>query len=492
MGAAPPRELLLKLSNGSSMLVPASLGSITTYVLIEQEAWFEKELDFLYRWVRPGMIVIDIGANLGVYSLPLTRLVGPAGRVFAYEPGSQPRGLLHKSAALDPEGNLEVIALALSDGEREGRLSIGRSSELGSLGGTGDGEAVRITSLDLEDARRGWAAPDFVKIDAEGEEGRILRGGQGFFARHSPLVMFEIKAGLTVNEELRADLSAMGYGIYRLLAGAPILVPDRPGTPLDAFELNLFAAKPDRARALALEGLLVDQATTWAPDEAARERALSFLQAQSFGNDLASRIQGPPALDPDYRDALAAYAHWRQPAVPIAERYAALMLACRLLEALCTRAPSFARLSTFARAAWDAGLRGQSVGILQQLIGRANRATIAITEPLWPACPRYEAVVPGAETGAWLVAAAIEQFERTSTHSSQFGPASPYLSWLCSTPFASAEMERRRVLTALRDGQRPVIPQRLRAAAADNLNPDIWQARFLGGEAAKRSRRRTR
>lgn len=80
------RELLVKLANGSSMFVPATLDQITTYVLLEQEAWFEKELDFLHRWIGPGMVVIDIGANLGVYSLPLRRLVGPEGRVFAYEP----------------------------------------------------------------------------------------------------------------------------------------------------------------------------------------------------------------------------------------------------------------------------------------------------------------------------------------------------------------------------------------------------------------------
>ena len=141
------RELLVKLANGSSMFVPATLDQITTYVLLEQEAWFEKELDFLHQWIGPGMVVIDIGANLGVYSLPLRRLVGPEGRVFAYEPGSRPRALLLKSAALDPGRNLEVIAAALSDGEREGRLSIGRSSELASLGGDGESEAVRITEI---------------------------------------------------------------------------------------------------------------------------------------------------------------------------------------------------------------------------------------------------------------------------------------------------------------------------------------------------------
>src|ERR1700730_9946198 len=85
--------LELRCFDAVTLAVPASLQSITAYVLLEQECWFEKEMDFLRRWLRPGMTVIDIGANLGVYSLPMARLVGKTGHVFAYEPGSDARTL---------------------------------------------------------------------------------------------------------------------------------------------------------------------------------------------------------------------------------------------------------------------------------------------------------------------------------------------------------------------------------------------------------------
>jgi FkbM family methyltransferase len=91
--------------------------------------------------------------------------------------------------------NLIISPLALSDREREGLLVFGASSELNALGDSGPGEPVRITSLDNESAARGWPSPDFVKIDAEGEEERILAGGRNFFVRYSPLIMFEIRAG---------------------------------------------------------------------------------------------------------------------------------------------------------------------------------------------------------------------------------------------------------------------------------------------------------
>jgi hypothetical protein len=158
--------------------------------------------------------------------------------------------------------------------------------------------------------------------------------------------------------------------------------------------------------------------------EAADQGGTAFLQRQPFAIALPSVCERSD-LGPDYRDALAAYAAWRSTANSLAERYAALCYACHRLEALCSHAPTFPRLSTFARAAWDAGMRGKSVQALEQLIAMANRATISIAEPFWPACPRYETVDPGKDIGVWLVAAAIEQFERSSSFSSQFGPLSP-------------------------------------------------------------------
>ena len=104
--------LELRCFDEVTLAVPASLQSITAYVLLEQECWFEKEMDFLRHWLQPGMTVIDIGANLGVYSLPMARLVGKTGRVFAYEPGSEARTLLERSRELNAAINLDISPLA--------------------------------------------------------------------------------------------------------------------------------------------------------------------------------------------------------------------------------------------------------------------------------------------------------------------------------------------------------------------------------------------
>src|SRR5262249_40104861 len=208
--------------------------------------------------------------------LTLARGVGPGGRVFAYEPGSEARKLLTHSRALNNLRNLEIIDAALSDRERQGHLAFAASSELRALGSSGSGEVVRITSLDLEDTVRGWSSPDFIKIDAEGEEERIIAGGRAFFSAYSPLVMFEIKAENRVNSRLPAIFHDMGYRVFRLLAGAPMLVPHDIAQPLDEYELNLFAAKPDRVNALAERGWLVAAIPSWTPSDADRRKALAF------------------------------------------------------------------------------------------------------------------------------------------------------------------------------------------------------------------------
>jgi FkbM family methyltransferase len=475
------KELTLRLKSGVSLAVPPSLDSITTYVALEQEDWFEKEPAFLLRWLRPGMTVIDIGANLGVYSLPAARSVGPHGHVFAYEPASEPRGLLERSRDANRADNLHVVAAAVSDSEREGRLVLGASSELNSLEGTGPTESIRITSLDAEDRVRGWSAIDFVKIDAEGEEERILDGGGTFFDRHSPLVMFEIKAGHAINETLRSAFLRRGYNVYRLVPGGPVLVPDEAGKPLDSFELNLFAAKPDRAAALAGEGLLLDSLPGWTPGAGDRDSALDLLIGQAFAGSFARVFARGAEMDPHYRDGLAGYAAWRSPDRPLAERWAALNFACTTLFGVCRTAPTLARLSTLARATLEAGHRSLCSVALKSFAELFAAGEMNLSEPFWPACARMDGLVPGDKAAQWLLVSTFEQFERVSRFSSRFGNPEFELDWLCAQPFVSAEMERRRVLLQARAGERVEVPARLCVAADDHLNADVWRAGLVPG-----------
>lgn len=479
-------ELSLRMADGTRVVVPASLDAITTYVILEQEKWFEKETDFVARWLKPDMTVIDIGANLGVYSLPMARLVGPKGQVFAYEPASETSRLLALGRAANGADNLHIIKAALSDGEREGHLALMASSELNALDSSGRGESVRITSLDAEEKVRNWGEIDFIKIDAEGEEERILAGAQAFFAKRSPLVMFEVKAGEKHNETLPAVFTAMGFGLYRLLAGAPVLVRLGAGERLDGYELNLFAAKPDRAAALAREGVLVESVPAWKPDDKARAIALKFLQSQAFAPIFAQLPGGATAGEPVYRDALAGYAMWRSEALALPERYAALRFACDSLGALCQKAASLPRLSTLARITSEMGHRGVSVRMLQVMADVLKSGKGVIAEPFWPANPRFDQIVPGPNVVEWFVVGTLERFEQIAYHSSRYGSPGVDLDWLAAQPNVGAEIVRRRVLQRLRAGQKTEPPPRLRVEAADHHNADIWSSGVLANAIPRR------
>jgi len=468
-----------------TLAVRPRLDSITTYVLLEQETWFEKELPFLMQYLQPGMTAIDIGANAGVYSLPMARAVGPTGLVFAYEPAAETRQLLEMSGSLNASGNLRIVGNALSDDDRTGYLRHGHSSELHALDheAAGQGEPVAVSSLDRQSAVHDWPAVDFVKIDTEGEEERVFAGGRRFFAEHSPLVMFEVRAGDKVNDRLRKTVEDLGYRSFRLLPGLPLLVPVTDETPVDGFELNLFAAKPQTVARLIERRMLVEDVTIWKPRSADTERGREILNRQAYAKAFKfDRHQ--PALDADYVAALAAYAIWRSPAESMAHRAGALAFSYSSLTALCTQVPTPARLSTCARVAWEWGQRTQSVALVRQLLDVLRRPGTTVNEPFWPASERFDVIVPVGDPGAWFAAATAEHFEGARAFSSCFGDGSPILKWLCEQPYRTPEHLRRAILLLAAAGKRPLVPAELRRDAPGHLNAEVWRAGLVPGATA--------
>jgi FkbM family methyltransferase len=443
-----PDPIVLKTRDGISISVPASLKCISTYVLLEQEQWFERELGFVLRWLTPGMNAIDIGANVGVYCLPMAHAVRGSGRVFAFEPGADNRRHLEASRLANDLDNLDISACALADAEKQGWLQIADSGELNSLSEGAEhsagAECVRVSALDIQEQEGRWPAIDFVKIDAEGQEARIVAGGRGFFARHSPLIMYEINHAGTSNSVLRWVFEALGYHTYRLLGDATCLVPVGSDECLDSYELNLFAAKPDRAGALTKQGLLVDVMGEFALTEPERERALAAMLDLPFARWF--EFSRSDVLDCPYADALLAYAASRFAGLSPARRYSGLRTAFSVLQEHCHAAPTAASLASFARAALDLGLRTSAVEALGQLVAMP---VAELDQPFFPPCSRYDRISLEGGESDWFVAASNEQLELCRSYSSCFAKADlERLKWLCSSPFVSAELVRRLVLAA--------------------------------------------
>lgn len=129
---APDYELV-PLVPDLRVAIPRSLDLIMHYVLKEQGDWFEAELEFVRALLRPGMNVLDIGANYGVYALTMGRCVARSGKVWAFEPTHATAELLRISVAENALSNIKVIEAGLSNREGEAVLFTHENAELNTL-----------------------------------------------------------------------------------------------------------------------------------------------------------------------------------------------------------------------------------------------------------------------------------------------------------------------------------------------------------------------
>lgn len=204
------------------------------------------QIDALRRGIRPGDTVLDIGAHHGQYAVLMSAFAGPAGTVVAFEPDPYARAVLEQNVALNPSQKAPRIeALAVSDARGEATLySLGGNSQ-SSLARTGvefDGrptaEPVRVQTETLDGyvARTGIDTPTWVKIDAEGAEGRILKGAPDLL-RGPSNVICELhpyawdEFGNTF-EELEAIVAAAGRRMHYLGTDQPVTAPAQYGTVL--------------------------------------------------------------------------------------------------------------------------------------------------------------------------------------------------------------------------------------------------------------------
>ncbi|MCQ8102831.1 FkbM family methyltransferase [Methylomonas sp. SURF-2] len=247
----------LTIENNVVVCVAADVNLMTSYVLLEQEDWFEDEMDFIRTYIQPDMNCLDIGANHGVYTLTIAKQL-VQGRVWAFEPTSAPAKMLERSIDINRFAEkVTLLKRGLSDVARQAEISISANSELNSLSAGGsDKEIIQLNTLDdsLAEYAPGVTI-DFVKMDAEGEEINVLKGGQRFFSAQSPLLMFELKHGSSINYGLIEAVKQNGFEIYCLIPAINVLVEFDENQHSDA--LNLFACKQDRADILRNRGLLV-------------------------------------------------------------------------------------------------------------------------------------------------------------------------------------------------------------------------------------------
>ena len=468
-----PVPTFLTMVDGVQVAVHDSLDQVTTYVLREQEDWFEDEIRFLRRALEPGQQVIDIGANCGVYALSMAKVVGPTGRVWAFEPAAATADLLAAGVTVNGFGNVVVERHAVSSVAGIGQLAPGALPEMNAVChdpvAAQGGEVISLVSLDDCLATRGWHDVAFIKIDAEGEEANVLAGGRRLLTEQSPLVQYELQRDGVIQLDLVDAFEALGYDAYRFAPGPGVLVPFRRDAPKDIFLLNVFACKPDRAARLAAAGLLVDrqslaESQDWIRDIAGQTAALDAwswrhtIATLPYGAMLAASWEAGPTRGrhPEVEEALALHAYSLDPSTPMTDRYVALTISHQMFSNLCAVAPSHLRLSSLARTARECGLRTVAIHALVQLTRMLmTQDAPDLQEPFLTPGERFDALAPGTDPGRWMLAAALEELERLNAWSSYFQPSMERLRLIHDLGFASDEMRRRLSLVQARSAPGP-------------------------------------
>lgn len=186
--------------------------------------------------LRRGDTFVDVGAHIGWFTTIASRSVGEDGQVIACEPYPSTLSLLKENVALNNGKNVRLVEMGL--GSRSGELSLAPTGDSGGVTALdwGQGERVTAPMTTLDEVTAELPAVSLLKMDVEGWEPHVLRGGRATLQR-TQTVLFEInkpalkKAGSSA-EEIYGLLRDAGFvtfipvarhGLRRLLAGDELL-----------------------------------------------------------------------------------------------------------------------------------------------------------------------------------------------------------------------------------------------------------------------------
>ena len=482
MSSAPSerRDVVLNVRGGGRLCVPEDLGQTTPYVLLEQEDWFEHEIRFVRRWLKPGMRVVDVGANYGVYTLAAARAVGREGRVWAFEPTPASAGYLERSLGMNEGIPAKLLRLAVSDHAGEVPFLLKGSPEENAVATAGAPGAIGVPAARLDDLAAEWGEVDFLKLDVEGHELQAIRGGERFLSERSPLVMLEIRSGKDFDLGAPGRLQALGYSMYRLLPGPQILVPFGADEQFDSSLLNIFACKDDRADKVSAAGFLARD--PGAAFKASPQRWIDYAAATPYARTLGAGWRAKAGFlaspaDKAYFEGLAAFTFSRDPAQSADARAASLLHAFGCVERALEADVSLSKQLSYARLAWEIGRRDPALDTLclatLRLEGEARQA---MEEPFLAPCARYDAVPAAERPEDWLRCAIVEQVEKLRAFSSLFVRQTVHeiLRPIIGLPYRSPEMDRRWQLARMADGLPRERVDALCARSEENLNPEYW------------------
>jgi FkbM family methyltransferase len=162
--------------------------------------------------LKPGDVVYDIGAHVGLYTLLSSDRVGPTGHVYAFEPFPRNAEYLRNHIKLNHFKNCTVIEGAVS--ERVGSLHF-EPTDLNAAGHLSESGSLEVTTTSIDDFSSSARPPNAIKINAEGAEMDVLTGGRQTITKYRPLVFLSTHSG-PLDRDCWQFLVSCGYSPERI------------------------------------------------------------------------------------------------------------------------------------------------------------------------------------------------------------------------------------------------------------------------------------
>ena len=152
------------------------------------------EIELFSQILKPGMTILDVGANIGAHTLYFAEVAGPTGSVIAFEPQRAVHQILVANLALNDVGNCRALQMGVGKAPGQAFIPAVDYAAAGNFGGvslggetSGDGETVAVVPID----GIGLDQCHFIKIDVEGMEEAVIDGAAGILRRDRPALYVE-------------------------------------------------------------------------------------------------------------------------------------------------------------------------------------------------------------------------------------------------------------------------------------------------------------
>ncbi len=202
------------------------------YVIAQQGVFEPTTTELVRKYVKPGMNILDVGANIGYFTLIFAQQATSTGKVWAFEPVKRYREQIQWHLEANQfRGQVHLLDYGLSEKKEEKNISIdnfGATLHWTSANPAPESEHIQLRVLDEVYAGLGLTRIDFVKVDVDGHEPFFLRGASRFFQQFRPVTVIEFsQANLDIAGEdvrtLKALIEDMDFVLYSEVTRKPFV-----------------------------------------------------------------------------------------------------------------------------------------------------------------------------------------------------------------------------------------------------------------------------